>query len=129
MKPEELRIGNKVCSVETDQVGTITCVHNVMGVIINNSIAWIPFDKIKPVEVNEQILISFGFIKRSDKGCDWWQHQSRPDYFWHNFLGGVTYSGYYSGAGSHCGIDMQPLRYAHQLQNFYHALTFKELPL
>jgi hypothetical protein len=135
IQAHELRIGNLVKAsvmVEPIQVFTITFDRRD-GYFINTHI---PIEDIQPIPLTPEILESLGLPDQeiNEKGCGWF-HRG-------NFLVGKTKYHYHFHKnskrltlaivvtlekGSDTTAFAWDIYYVHQLQNLYHALTFKEL--
>jgi hypothetical protein len=110
MTANELRIGNWVYSKLTDTDFTIEA-HDIVNISAG-------FDngKVQPIEITEEWLVKFGFKPDKDHEAFLVKYSltllEHSDWFivWHN--------------GHALGIK---IKYVHQLQNLYHALTKDEL--
>jgi len=117
MKPEELKIGNYV--YDEGKVEKISA--NAFWAYIEYNC---DFDELglNPIPLTEQWLIDFGFesTEISSNIISWYNHsmaintysKSKVDYYW--------LRGYQNNVSNH-------IKYVHQLQNLYYALTGKEL--
>lgn len=108
MKANELRIGNYVYLSDKNKVWQILDGHEI-DECDNN-----PFSE--PIHLTEEWLVNFGFEKH---GIEWWG----KGFCLEVYKDKLYYSG---GEGLHIVID---LKYVHQIQNLYFALTGKELEI
>lgn len=111
MKSTELRIGNLVLDKKDREITIITVAHINEG-LINY---WME-NVYLPIPLNEEWLIKFGFKEKHvfEMVSEWsiGEHRVQSDaeiFIWMGYKGGVQ------------------LRFVHQLQNLYFALTSKEL--
>lgn len=119
MKANELRIGNLVQNVYKDTFGIS---HETLCDFANGYV------NLKPIPLTEEWLIKFGFIKEDfmASGCEIYQLGSwrlakmiqpiKRDSFslWHENMSPPT-------------LRLSTIKYVHQLQNIYFALTNEEL--
>lgn len=113
MKANELRIGNFLIMdlpFGTDKM------YKVSNEFFNLNIEYF-----KPIPITEEWLLKFGFEQRLTK--DWFfndklviEKSFKGDVFWIRFRVFESES-----------IEIAKLKYVHQLQNLYYALTNKEL--
>jgi len=117
IKANELRIGNKV-----DYYGNIVTINSINDTDVGFS-DYIPidyplFDDINPVPITKDWLVRFGF---EDDG---------PEWYWLNANDKLTSIGYSYNIKRQvidfCEIEIT-IKYIHQLQNLYFALTGEEL--
>lgn len=123
IKVNELRIGNYfkpikeskdefVEAVEIHSSGHVYC-EDSAGVIFNSN-------EFEPIKLTEEWLLKFGFYKRYTTG---------------NYS--IVINGYSYGINTSGNVDLDyeeyenicEIKYVHQLQNFYSALTGEELTL
>lgn len=119
MKANELRIGNYVKSLNT--VCTIDCIFRQQVEVSNNYEEWTPdLEDIKPIPLTEDWLLKFGFNKGEDivGYCFFIELENIEDFTIHLQDGKLVY--FYE--------DLE-LKYVHQLQNLYFALTGEELTI
>lgn len=115
MKAEDLRIGNYVYRLD---IGNVLCVDEISssGDVrfkdIEDSIFQI--EDIKPIPLNEEWLLKFGFVKDKLTNFDWYKDDFEihlPNYFkWKD-------------------SNLNKIKHVHQIQNLYYALTNKELTI
>lgn len=116
MKASELRIGNWVYS---DRYSTDIKVEEIstFGIKIDGDFFWESMSLIKPIKITEEWLSKFGFEEYT-KGLLSHKHK----YF---NLSKTEGGYYYSPDGYHTTECL--IKYVHQLQNLYFALTSEEL--
>lgn len=129
INPNESRIGNlvyydnRVFEIDTiaEEFPTLNTIEFGIGVV-----AW---NNIKPIPITEEWLLKFGFEKREGSVCDSFYIGLNPithdwlfDLVWLKNMMDYSYEGnpFYKN-GHH------EVKYIHQLQNLYFALTQKEL--
>ena len=117
MKANEFRIGNIV-----DYLGSPTIINSISGIeetyVSTRKSGIMPINAFKPIPLTEDWLLKCGFEK--DEKNEYW--------FWKNCVS-VSVLGYIellSFNRQSFKTNIQ-LKYIHQLQNFYFALTGKEL--
>lgn len=123
MKANELRIGNYIFDNEIVGSITKTCIWNE-----NENI--ILFDEIEPIHLTEEWLIKFGFLKQE------YRYLTKY-YFYLNLLshGEISFhnteKGFKIDLGTTTGyhVGTTNIKYVHQLQNLYFALTGEELTI
>ena len=121
MEAKELRIGNWInvtfSSIVKQQV--VDCMCDSVNTKCHESL---PFDFIEPIPLTEEWLLKFGFIKRNEYEFDFWQNS-----MWK--LKEYKKKKYY--ILFHCSdeVDCTLIKYVHQLQNLYFALTGEELQI
>lgn len=115
MQVSELRIGNLVTSwiLGKDREWEINI--NDLSEIASN----IHHDY-KPIEITEELLISFGF--ENENGLF---YLKEPNFTWLWIAGNLSRSYIYSSNNNQ--VYLGEVIYAHQLQNLYHSLTGTEL--
>lgn len=126
MKATELRIGN---IVQCNDDGTIFKIDEItaMGLTVTalggGETTWIEFDQFEPITLTEKWLTDFGFKMQVN--------QMSPMAYWY-FIGrfGIWYYTE-SDIPEYFGITLNRIdvfiKYVHQLQNLYFALTGTEL--
>lgn len=118
MKANELRIGNYInIDLPISNEGKLTRI----GAINSKKVNGVEITKYKPIPLTEEWLIKFGFIfgiKLHDfvKGK-------------HQFVEFNVLNGYFSESGVFYYSMKTQIKYVHQLQNLYFALTGEELTL
>jgi hypothetical protein len=131
IKETELRIGNLVGfyrpEVTEMRIGSVQQIYinedNIYRVIIPKFSSYIglPLAGIKPITLTEEWLISFGFIKESNKNIVWDFTDKKTGWF--------TISerdGFYKFCNIRDLIGKQ-FKYVHELQNLYFSLTGNDL--
>jgi len=116
MKTTELRIGNLVLWNDVETVVTVQ--HLVMMLGVHSF-------RCKPILINEDLLKRFGFdsIQEDKFNCNInYTHSKTPEYLIQYHTDVNEYIFY----GASNSID-KIIKYAHQLQNLYFALTETEL--
>ena len=111
MKVNEFRLGNLI---DTDY--PILDKTIVVGIISRTKINGVDISKFKPILLTEEWLLKFGFDKNDELN---FVNFSFTVHFWSN-----NNSYMYNWIGGNI-----ELKYVHQLQNLYFALTNKELIL
>lgn len=116
MKATELRIGNYV-----ELRGETTTIWKVSKETIHAEPFDCPMcDEIKPIPLTEEWLLKFGF----EKHLNYWMIPSK------GFFIGVTLNNeIYPMFDTDNPIPIKTLKYVHQLQNLYFALTGQELTI
>jgi hypothetical protein len=115
MKANELRIGNFINRNDI-KLPLTEFSFDLVKVLYNYS----------PIPLTEEWLLKFGFENMtSNERFPWWEHK---DFIYLDFRILLYENNFYfdNGASEHCG---QPLKYVHQLQNIYFALTGEELTI
>ena len=146
MENTELRIGNwinvpfgypkiplyrMVLSIESERITEL----GRIGFDDEGDVEYVTGDFIRPIPLTEAWLKKFGFEKFEMKGYKsrkWTLINSlyTSDYFY--LINGEGHSKYKGQAVFNCrkyGKQLSQLKYVHQLQNLYFALTNKELKL
>ena len=116
MEIRELRIGNYVFDIDGDvlQVGEILDI----GVKFKKTSLASRYEKINPIPLTEEILLKFGFEKQhNEDDFDYWFKKGFCDDILWEHSDGFCHSLNYGG----------DIKYVHQLQNLYFALTGEEL--
>lgn len=119
MKASELRIGNFVFGVEQGYKETalpIACLHNddtVRLQVGNDTVGCYRSKAINPIPLTEEWLLMFGFKKVGEAFYIGLEYEY--------FLNGI-FNDYTAG----CTISLN-IKYVHQLQNLYFALTGEEI--
>ncbi|SHF17689.1 hypothetical protein [Chryseobacterium vrystaatense] len=131
MKPEELRIGNLVQTPKTNQNIPVTIINKHVGVCVNDGFVWQGFEEIQPIELNEGWLLKFGF-EREDLGLVSAQFNIGLNPVTQDHLFYLIWFKDYKNAYELKGFPFYrnghfTLKYVHQLQNLYFALTGEEL--
>ena len=131
MEANEIRIGNYVNLYDDfnaqvtgmTNTGDVWCVENPK----NKECAWV-ISNIKPIPLTDEWLLKFGFELKTTSWKD--KYYVLGSIFIENEenkWGWSTNIGEYNDIISNYFINH--LKYVHQLQNLYHALTNKELSL
>jgi hypothetical protein len=118
MKSNELRIGNYVSY--GGEIVRVTAIGQEYVYIDRITLDYVNRDDVEPVELTEEWLVNFGFKKIEDKlfGMDEFR------------MGTYSFSLYNFSLDNGWGIvNKQPIKYVHQLQSLYFALTKEELIL
>jgi hypothetical protein len=144
MKANELRIGNYVCVTEKHplKVKIINDSDGIMSTVSDNSIFITTASLLayKPIPLTEEWLLKFGFKKNIE---DEWDESLTVDVDNPVFLYNWTYniSDVFSFYSDFCYSETKTelcfefestgvnIKYIHQLQNIYHALTGEELTI
>lgn len=108
MQPKELRIGNHI-----EQGVIFEIKQNVVRVKYNGRTSLLVHEEMKPIPLTEEILLKCGF-----------DTESIP---YHCINGNVVI--YYSQGDFLCKYTGHEIKYLHQLQNLYYALTGTELTI
>ena len=118
MKPTELRIGNWYMSVKFQT--PVQCdLSDLYNLCANSDGAYNdpPIDEMfAPIDLNEEWLKKFGFVRTN--------HIKGESMYEIKHLAVYAYEGKYTFEPT-----ATPLKYVHQLQNLYFALTGKELEI
>ena len=132
MKANELRIGNKV-----EYKGEIVDIISINGVVYsfgkidigiktNDGFRGVDLKKLFPIHLTEDWLLKFGFTKRStSNNCNKWFKGENP--VTHDWLFSLVWLVGHPTPFYQNGYHM--IKYVHQLQNLYYALTGEELCL
>lgn len=125
MKANELRLGNLIKTNGVEKPVEWVTIANVY----NNGVNIVSYE---PIPLTEEWLVKFGFTKRRDTGmgaCDQWQGLDmwfidNRDAFCvrGNPTTGLSFPGWLN-------YPNQAIKYVHQLQNAFHALTGQELSI
>ena len=121
MKANDLRIGNLVLALTGETEYTEVVVKTIFGYGINSYYgdAEYVYDEIKPIPLTEEWLLKFGFILNSNR----------------YYLGDIVYEfiNYtisLTADDPYCSHEVKnKIKYVHQLQNLYYALTNQELTI
>ena len=126
IQANELRIGNyvlingKFCKTEA-----ITgCMVSVSGYEINRFKPF-EFKHLEPIQLTEEILLKCGFEKKQE----WYRHNEMKKYTIESGVIDLTKGRYHirQYISKDKSLHLSDLKYLHQLQNLYFALTGKEL--
>jgi hypothetical protein len=133
MKAQDLRIGNFVmCVFEPHQITSIVTRDN--GIIGFETGGYgDESDDIKPIELTEEWILKFGFIKELDGVFSKYRNNYKSDTSkvsiqWVDYFATEeSYSGYVFFYGKFYDGDFIWINHVHQLQNLYYLITGKEL--
>ena len=122
MKAEELRIGNYVADIwnpdvprQVQSLAKNLCIYGSLRC---------KYDKLLPIHLTEEWLLKFGFTKRStSNNCNKWFKGENP--VTHDWLFSLVWLVGHPTPFYQNGYHM--IKYVHQLQNLYYALTGEEL--
>ena len=118
MKNTEVRIGNCVIT-PSNNIDTIMDYDFLIRKGFSN------IELYKPIELNEEWLLKFGFDKVND------DKDNPPQYYFNDSIHlafGIVKGGLFFSLGQ--GLEpMGLIKYVHQLQNLYHALCGEELTI
>lgn len=145
MKTNELRIGNKVigykCEATIQLIDTVN-VEVYYGKYPDENTQVLSLKDIKPIKLTENLMYKFGFTREGTEagddgalqlGCA--QTEQKLCFLWIPKEGRYTEKhavGIWLGQdynNQQLKIDIKRVKYVHQLQNLYYALTGKELKL
>lgn len=112
----ELRIGNLVTDKDGEVLEVFNILQSYVRVYIDNELEdlQLSYSDLKPIPLTEDLLLKFGFVKNSTSWTNW----RRPNHTKEVRIGFVNKLNYYNGL---------EIKYVHQLQNLYFALTGEEL--
>jgi hypothetical protein len=120
MRANELRIGNLVKHIDKDSVFTVKGI-DLLGIDCENDIEsmYSSYEMLYYVKLTEEWLLKFGFEKTMS-----WTYVK-------DLVGNLELVYYLGEKGWSIGFksysDFSNLKYVHELQNLYFALTGKEL--
>ena len=125
IKANELRVGNFYDWRQDDTyygIDTITCITN--DSVLNQNSMIIPFEQMQPIPLTEEWLLKFGLEqhvelifsreKKSEFAVKKWINTSLRKVEWIVFFGMTM---------------IRNIKYVHELQNLYFALTGEELEI
>jgi hypothetical protein len=125
LNPRELRIGNII------DLGIVAGIYpsteDIYNIWLHNGLSF-SSDQISGELINEEWLVNFGFRKQELAGCapSYWipdnEHTFELDWDKASGLDLIH-------DGSTIGFGFKHIKYVHQLQNLYFALTGEELKL
>ena len=119
MKANELRIGNYVFSAEDNKTGEVLQIDSSGIIFANkNGNRWQDLKNIQPISLTEETLLKSGF-RKSKSGMYLFDKFS---FDLSDFEFGVESDYYYLTISEN-------IKYLHQLQNLYFALTGQELEI
>jgi len=122
MNITELRIGNLVYCVATNNIQKITGITEEHTYVNSITFDYLEFDELEPIDITEEWLIRFGFEHSDRFGFE--HSDFLQDFIKDSFHLIITNNGKFISPD----ICRSPeLKYVHQLQNLYFALTGKEL--
>lgn len=126
MKASELRIGNYIYVPQRKSVEQIGGIEENGRFILKHYVS--SFSGIfcaEPIPLTEEWLVKFGF--EYDENEDWFVLDAESGVSFSHILEGTTL---YFGRLESVWVDvLQEIKYVHQLQNLYFALTGEELTL
>jgi hypothetical protein len=128
MKVNELRVGN---ILEWNKENFNVCV--IYNDKIENELYCKHLSELHPVELTEEWLLWFGFIKELDGVFSKYRNNYKSDTSkvsiqWVDYSAtGESYSGYVFFYGKFYDGDFIWINHVHQLQNLYYLITGKEL--
>lgn len=125
IKKEELRIGNKVNYHNDSTLFTVIEIDTLgIRVVNEEQETWIEYDCFSPIPLTPEILEKCGFVKTLSGSYTIMDE----DCWLTTIIGGYIYSKCYS---SNTGefFEVGQVKYLHQLQNLYFALTGIELTI
>lgn len=118
IQANELRIGNWIADHEAGGCFKIESIYkNMKGVYwvsYRNESITCSIDELEPIPLTEEWLVKFGYTK------------SKCDTYWWNDNNITLYYNVFDKLSNYYGYE---LKYVHQLQNHYFALTGEELTL
>lgn len=129
MKAQELRIGNWLYDVEdgeyqVEQICTHRYDSTLIGVVWRKRSCWTAVEETQPIPLTPEWLERFGFEYEEGFADD---YTKEPISLYNNpFLEGWTVETIFSEL---IKKNMLNIKYVHQLQNLYFALTGQELEL
>ena len=124
LKNNELRIGNLVKWYDVSKVLELHSEKNKFDNVCiecEESFEWNEYNKLEPIPLTEEWLLIFGFKKRKNRHLFYWENKivisEYKDEFENFFYPKTGYDIRFSNE----------IKYVHQLQNLYFALTGAEL--
>jgi hypothetical protein len=119
LKCTDLRIGNLVYSKETNQIQNITGLTDENPFIDAITFDYTNYDEIEAIPITEEMLFNFGYGKKHDI---YYKNNSLL-----RFIGNEVF--YCRGEIDDAEFQeyITSVKYVHQLQNLYFALTGREL--
>ncbi len=118
---EELRIGNLVHYVGTDDVQVVQGVDQENVFLDCLTADYVEFEEIFPIEITEEWLLKFGFKEHKTQIGS--RFRKKNFYITKN----VGFDLFLKEVKSGIYFHLKGLRYVHELQNLYFALERKEL--
>ena len=129
MKSNEFRLGNLLIEKKYKMIVKVTdLLDNRIGVTGDFKGRW----QVQPIPITEEWLLKFGFNQNShsDNYIKGKEHLSIKFGEWQDDRGFKSKEWIYSTAQSDAGCcELLNIKFVHQLQNLYFALTEKELEL
>lgn len=134
MKKQELRIGNLVLDKDDKVFSIYGILEN--SILIKDAYIGMPIEWIKPIQLTEEWILNFGFTKqkvtkklyslKNLKSKTWFSLWEVGDYVDPNELTFKEPKIWYSFDNNNYDVK---IKFVHQLQNLYFALTGEELIL
>lgn len=117
MDIRDLRIGNWIIYSETNEyVEVIEVMQSGLTVKFKSETTWIEIDYFEPIPLTEEILLKCGFVKNLN-----------IDYRFHHTKIDITIDMDDYGLQISDTWEFGSIRYIHELQNLYYALTKTEI--
>lgn len=119
MNPQELRIGNLV-----NRLGGLTSITVISADHVSTLLSGaVTINQIEPIPLTEEWVVKLGFEKCNDLDC-WYKIIIRNE--WTRLNINIKHEMAEINVNRHCCV-LGAMKYVHQLQNLYFALTDKEL--
>jgi len=120
LQAAELRIGNLV-NFNNISIGEVTVLNNTrnIGIVLENGVYRDNNDLFKPIPLTEEWLVKLGL--KQDTIDKYWYFHPTYNKFYPLYRRGVYWG--FNGLG----LGVKEIKYVHQLQNLYFALTGEEL--
>ena len=129
IKAEELRIGNWVSNIHTNEDYQLTPQRwiNLLRHFYPKDDCGVSMCYIKPIPLTEEWLIKLGFTQHTEKTQDFYIDDDGYSY-WNICYGTDNQWWFHAGLGNG-DVPIANPQYVHQLQNLYYALTGTELEI